>query len=85
MKKLVIESTDKNDTITDIEEKLEKALSSIKLQRENKQFSDVFLKAQKDRADNIVSKVFDNMVTEISNVLKENWNWGRLIWYQSTL
>ena len=72
MKKLVIESTDKNDTITDIEEKLEKALSSIKLQRENKQFSDVFLKAQKDRADNIVSKVFDNMVTEISNVLKEN-------------
>ena len=73
MKKLVIESTDKNDTITDIEEKLEKALSSIKLQRENKQFSDVFLKAQKDRADNIVSKVFDNMVTEISNILKENW------------
>lgn len=72
MKKLVIESTDKNDTITDIEEKLEKALSSIKLQRENKQFSDVFLKAQKDRADNIVSKVFDNMVTEISNILKEN-------------
>ena len=73
MKKLVIESTDKNDTITDIEEKLEKALSSIKLQRENKQFSDVFLKVQKDRADNIVSKVFDNMVTEISNILKENW------------
>lgn len=72
MKQLVIESTDKNDTITDIEEKLEKALSSIKLQRENKQFSDVFLKAQKDRADNIVSKVFDNMVTEISNILKEN-------------
>lgn len=73
MKQLIIESTDKNDTITDIEEKLEKALSSIKLQRENKQFSDVFLKAQKDRADNIVSKVFDNMVTEISNILKENW------------
>ena len=73
MKQLIIESTDKNDTIIDIEEKLEKALSSIKLQRENKQFSDVFLKAQKDRADNIVSKVFDNMVTEISNILKENW------------
>lgn len=72
MKQLIIESTDKNDTITDIEEKLEKALSSIKLQRENKQFSDVFLKAQKDRADNIVSKVFDNMVTEISDILKEN-------------
>ena len=72
MKQLIIESTDKNDTITDIEEKLEKALSSIKLQRENKQFSDVFLKAQKDRADNIVSKVFDNMITEISNILKEN-------------
>lgn len=85
MKQLIIESTDKNDTITDIEEKLEKALSSIKLQRENKQFSDVFLKAQKDRADNIVSKVFDNMITEISNVLKENWNWGRLIWYKLTL
>ena len=73
MKQLIIESTDKNDTITDMEETLEKALSSIKLQRENKQFSDVFLKDQKDRADNIVSKVFDNMVTEISNILKENW------------
>ena len=72
MKQLIIESTDKNDTITDIEEKLEKALSAIKLQRENKQFSDVFLKAQKDKADNIVSKVFDNMITEISNVLNEN-------------
>ena len=31
MKQLIIESTDKNDTITDIEEKLEKALSSIKI------------------------------------------------------
>lgn len=71
MKKLVIESSDKNDTPVQIEEKLQKAVESIQLQRENKQFTDVFLKAQKERADVIVSKVFNSMIEEIAGVLGE--------------
>ena len=42
MSKIIIESTNKNDSVTDIEEKLEKAYTSIRMQRENKQFSDVY-------------------------------------------
>lgn len=71
MSKIVIESSDKNDTPVQIEEKLQKAVESLQLQRENKQFTDVFLKAQKERADVIVSKVFDSMIEEIAGVLGE--------------
>lgn len=70
MSKIIIESTNKNDSVTDIEEKLEKAYTSIQMQRENKQFSDVFLKSQKDKADKVVSSVFSNMIEEILEVLK---------------
>ena len=70
MSKIVIESTNKSDSVTDIEEKLEKAVDSIRLQREKKEFSDVFLKAKKDQADKVVSLVFENMVSEIAEVLK---------------
>lgn len=69
MSKIIIESTNKNDSVTDIEEKLEKAYTSIQMQRENKQFSDVFLKSQKDKADKVVSSVFSNMIEEISEIL----------------
>lgn len=70
MAKLVIESTNKHDTPADIEDKLEKAYSSIQLQREKKQLSDVYLKAQKDKADKFVNAAFSNMIDEISEVLK---------------
>lgn len=70
MSKIVIESTNKSDSVTDIEEKLEKAVDSIRLQREKKEFSDVFLKAKKDQADKVVSAVFDSMISEIAEVLK---------------
>lgn len=70
MSKIVIESTNKSDSVTDIEEKLEKAVDSIRLQREKKEFSDVFLKAKKDQADKVVSAVFENMISEIAEVLK---------------
>lgn len=70
MSKIIIESTNKSDSVTDIEEKLEKAYTSIQIQRENKQFSDVFLKSQKDKADKVVSSVFSSMIEEISEVLK---------------
>lgn len=69
--KLIIESSDKNDSVTDIEEKLEKAVESIRLQREKKEFSDIFLKSEKDKADKVVSAVFDSMISEISKVLKD--------------
>lgn len=72
MSKIVITSSDKSDTAVDIEEKLEKAMSVIQSQRDKKQFSDVFLKAKKDKADKIVSAVFSSMINEISAVLKED-------------
>lgn len=72
MSKIVITSSDKSDTAVDIEEKLEKAMSVIQFQRDKKQFSDVFLKAKKDKADKVVSAVFSSMVDEISAVLKED-------------
>lgn len=70
MSKIIIESSNKQDTPADIEDKLEKAAESIRLQRETKQFSDLFLKSQKDKADKVVAKVLDNMCKEIENVLK---------------
>lgn len=70
MSKLVIESTNKHDTPADIEDKLEKALSTIQLQREKRQFSDVFLKDEMEKADRVVNAVFENMLNEIAEVLE---------------
>lgn len=71
MSKLIIESSNKQDSPADIEDKLEKAFTSIQMQREKKEFSDVYLKSQKDRADKVVSSLFNNMIEEISEVLKK--------------
>ena len=70
MSKITIESTNSKYSIVDIEEKLEKAVDMLKLQRERKEFSDVFLKAEKDKADKIVSAIFSSMVDEIEKILK---------------
>lgn len=70
MSKLIIESSDKNDSAVDIEEKLEKAVESLRLQREQKDLVDIFLKDQKDIAGKIITSVFDSMISEISEVLK---------------
>ena len=72
MSKLIIESSNKNDSVVDIEEKLEKAVESLRLQREQKELSDVFLKSQKDLAGKMVTAIFNSMVSEISDVLKES-------------
>lgn len=69
MSTIIIQSTNTKDTPVDIEEKLEKAVDSIKLQRENKTLPDPYLKRQKDIADGVVDKVFDSMVEEISKAL----------------
>lgn len=71
MSKLVIESTNKHDTPADIEDKLEKAYTSVKLQRDKRQLSDLYLKAKKDKADKSVNLLFNNMIEEIVNVLKQ--------------
>ena len=69
MSKLIVESTDKNDTQVDIEEKLLKAAKSIQLQRENKVLHEKYLKEQKDFADKITKQVLQNMIDEISEIL----------------
>lgn len=68
-KQFVIQSTDAKDTPVDIEEKLEKAVSAIQAQREQKEFSDLFLREQKKAADEVVHSVFNNMIEEIIKVL----------------
>lgn len=68
-KTIIIESSDKNDSPVDIEEKLEKAYTAITLQREKKVFNDNFLKARKSHADKIVKKVFQHMIEEIAEII----------------
>lgn len=69
--RIIIESSNIADTPVDIEEKLEKAVSAIREQRENKQFTDVFLREIKEQADIVVNKLFSNMVSEINSVLSK--------------
>lgn len=69
MSQIIIESSNPNDTPAEIEVKLEKAARTIKLQRENKQFTDSFLKVRKTTADRIVTAVFQNMIKEIEQVI----------------
>lgn len=68
-KTIIIESSDKNDSPVDIEEKLEKAYTAITLQREKKVFTDAFLKARKSHADKTVKKVFQHMIEEIAEII----------------
>ena len=69
MSQIIIESSNPKDTPAEIEVKLEKAARTIKLQRENKQFTDVFLKSKKVSTDKAVSAIFQNMIKEIEQVL----------------
>lgn len=69
MSQIIIESSNPNDTPAEIEVKLEKAARTVKLQRENKQFTDIFLKSKKSQTDKIVSALFKNMIKEIEQVL----------------
>lgn len=69
-KQIIIQSTNANDTPTDIEEKLEKAYTSIALQRERKEFTDPFLRDRKTKADKVVTALLQNMIEEIAAVLR---------------
>lgn len=70
MGKLIVESSNKSDSVVDIEEKLQKAVATLESQRENKQFTDKYLLSEKTKADQIVQTVFSNMINEISDVLR---------------
>jgi len=69
MKQIIIESTDRNDSPADIEEKLEKAMNSMVIQREKKEFDDNYLKDKRQAADKLVAVIFGNMIKEIQEVL----------------
>lgn len=70
MSKLIVESSNSLDTPADIEDKIEKAYNSIQLQRDKKEFSDVYLKSKKDRLSQLVTKLLHSMIEEVSEVLE---------------
>lgn len=53
----------------DAEINLEKAVDSIRLDREQNILSDKFLKSRKDIADSCVALIFDHMIEEIAKVV----------------
>lgn len=69
MTQIKIQSTDPNDTQVDIEDKLVKAAESVRIQREKREFSDDFLRKEKESAGTAVTKVFNHMLDEIVGVL----------------
>lgn len=68
-RQIVVTSSNKSDTPVDIEEKLQKAVSTIKQQQESRQIPDVFLKTQHHMSAKIVDQVMTSMLNEITNVL----------------
>ena len=70
MTKLIVESSDPNDTPEDIEEKLQKAADSIRLKRESGMvFEDPYLQEQKTQADHIVTTAVDAMIEDIIHLI----------------
>jgi len=53
----------------DAEIKLEKAVDSIRLSREQNALPDAFLKGQKDIVDAYISKIFEHMIQDIADVV----------------
>lgn len=68
-RQIVVTSSDKSDTPVDIEEKLQKAVSTIKQQQESRQIPDIFLKTQQHTAAKIVDQVVASMLDEIAGIL----------------
>lgn len=68
-RQIVVTSSNKSDTPVDIEEKLQKAVSTIKQQQESRQIPDIFLKTQHHTSAKIVDKVMTSMLDEIAGIL----------------
>jgi hypothetical protein len=73
MSNITIESSNPHDTPVEIEEKLEKAYTAVKNNREanHRDFNDRYLQSKKVTADMVVTKVFKNMISEINTVLNK--------------
>ena len=70
MKKVIIESSNMSDTPAEIEETLQKAMSSLQAQRENRPIKDTFLKEQIENGNNLFHKIIDSMISELTEVVK---------------
>ena len=68
-RQIVVTSSNKSDTPVDIEEKLQKAVSTIKQQQESRQLPDIFLKTQHNISAKIVDQVMTSMLDEIADIL----------------
>ena len=67
--KITVVSSNKADTPLDIEEKLQKAVATMKEQQESREIPDLFLKTQHQAAAKIVDQVLESMLSEIAEVL----------------
>lgn len=68
-KSIVVTSSNPSDTLTDIEERLQKAVSAMKEQQESRQLPDKFLMTQHQSAAKIVDQTINSMLDEIADVL----------------
>lgn len=69
MKRIIIESTNPSATPSEIEETLQKALSTLQSQRDNRPLKDKFLQEQVENADKVFDKVIEHMIGEIEKVV----------------
>lgn len=68
-RQIVITSSDITDTPVDIEEKLQKAVSTLKEHQESRQIPDKFLNTQHHVASHVVDQVLVSMLDEIAEIL----------------
>ena len=70
MKKVIIESTNSSATPSDIEEILQKAVSVLQAQREDRPLKDKVLQSEVEKLDKFFDKVIEHMINEINEVIK---------------
>ena len=67
--RITVSSNDSTDSPADIEDKLVKAAESVQLQREHKQFRDLYLLDRKSRAEEVTRMVLDQMMFDIGKII----------------
>ena len=70
MTKFIIKSTNPKDTSVDIEEKLTKAVTAIQKSRDNAPLPNSDLEKERHLVEIAVSKICDNMYSEILKILE---------------
>ena len=66
---MMIVSSDSKDTPLDIEEKLQKAVATLKEQQESREIPDLFLKSHYQTTSVLIDQIYQSMLDEISEVL----------------